>query len=704
MGPACITLEARGAPSPTARPPVRIFLASEPAQHRAERVFVWSVERVRDPARSYEIHLMKGLQGFQRRGWTTGFTNYRYAIPHFAGGAGRAIYNDVDQIYLSDPAELFDTDLAGHGFLALAPDDPSVMLIDCARMGAVWTLDAAQVRHKSQLLADARRGPDLYGALAPEWNARDGEYREGRSKLIHYTNLHTQPWCPFPERFVYQGSEQAAPWFALERSADAAGFEVFTREQPSSLFPQDAAPTRPEAVAQDDLPWFLDELFRKRQGRLRLEIDCDPAGGVQRGPDGDRETPRTASWWAERFGRAAARHREVRWELALRVPGSDRPRRRSGGPREDGAPPRVWVLTEDRPGNTTQAIGLAEALGWPWERKELRCGWISGLHNRLLGASLRGIDVARSAPLEPPWPDLVIAAGRRTAPVALWIREQSGGHTRLVQLGRKGGDQAASFDLVVSPSYCGLYPHPHRIETHAPLHSMNPARLAEAALRWKPRLEAAPAPRIAVLVGGSSGQYRLDRKTARRLGEDVSRLADATGGSLFASTSRRTGPAATAAFRAALGGRAALVHCAGEPGDNPYPGLLALADAFVITGDSESMLAEACSRGKPVSIYPLPTRTSFRALRFFRDRVVARAAARPAGPRGTGRPQRGLEYLCARLVERGFVRPTRDLDRLHDDLIRRGVAQRFGAPTAFRSAQPLGETQAVAERVRRLLL
>ena len=76
-GPACITLEARGGPSPTARPLVRIFLASEPAQHRAERVFVWSLERVRDPGRSYEIHLMKGLQGFQRRGWTTGFTNYR---------------------------------------------------------------------------------------------------------------------------------------------------------------------------------------------------------------------------------------------------------------------------------------------------------------------------------------------------------------------------------------------------------------------------------------------------------------------------------------------------------------------------------------------------------------------------------------------------------------------------------------------------
>ena len=82
-------------------PPVRIFLGSEPAQHRAERVFLWSIERVRDPGRVYEIWLMKRLRGFRSAGWTTGFTNYRFAIPHFAGGAGRAIYNDVDQIYLS---------------------------------------------------------------------------------------------------------------------------------------------------------------------------------------------------------------------------------------------------------------------------------------------------------------------------------------------------------------------------------------------------------------------------------------------------------------------------------------------------------------------------------------------------------------------------------------------------------------------------
>ena len=70
--------------------------------------------KVRDPARVYEIHLMKDLRGFRRNGWTTDFTNYRFAIPQLAGRSGRAIYNDVDQIYLDNPARLFDLDLDGH--------------------------------------------------------------------------------------------------------------------------------------------------------------------------------------------------------------------------------------------------------------------------------------------------------------------------------------------------------------------------------------------------------------------------------------------------------------------------------------------------------------------------------------------------------------------------------------------------------------
>jgi mitochondrial fission protein ELM1 len=363
------------------------------------------------------------------------------------------------------------------------------------------------------------------------------------------------------------------------------------------------------------------------------------------------------------------------------------------------------VLADDRPGNTTQSLGLAEALGWPFEQKQLAMRALSRAHNRWLGASRAGIDARRSAPLEPPWPDLVIAAGRRTAPVALWVRERSGGRSRTVLLGRKGGDYADLFDLVVTPRYCRLYPHPRRLETAAPLHRASAARIAEARLRFA-RFGELPSPRIALLVGGSSGQYRVDADAAARLGRRVMEMASLAGGSVLATTSRRLGASATRALCEALDG-AALLHV-WRPGDetNPYLGILGWADAFVVSGDSESMLAEASAQGRPLLVARFPERVSFRALAQLREWVWRRGRAEPRGPRGTPRPQRGLERVCARLIERGLVRPSRDLGRLHADLVARGVARELG-PDGARdldfAAEPLRDLDAVTERVRALM-
>jgi len=363
--------------------------------------------------------------------------------------------------------------------------------------------------------------------------------------------------------------------------------------------------------------------------------------------------------------------------------------------------PRVWVLADDRAGNTTQSVGLAEALGWPFEHKTLVPGRLSALHNRLLGASRAGIDKTRSDPLEPPWPDLLIAAGRRTAPVAQWVRQKSAGHTRLVQLGRKGGDHADLFDLVVTPAYARLAPHPHRIELEAPLHRLSEAKLAEARSRWEAAFGPLPAPRVAVLAGGSSGQYRLTREVARRLAAAVATAVLPCRGAVLATTSRRTGAAPTDALRRALAEVPGSFHAPGDPGESPYLGMLAWADCIVVTGDSESILAEAVSLGRPVFVFDLPERASFRVLRFFREGVVRGAEARAVSDGATP-----WMRLCAQLVELGWVRPPRDLSLLHASLIRRGVARPFSefrCPVPTGEEKPSRETDAVVGRVRELL-
>jgi hypothetical protein len=82
---------------------------------------------------------------------------------------------------------------------------------------------------------------------------------------------------------------------------------------------------------------------------------------------------------------------------------------------------------------------------------------------------------------------------------------------------------------------------------------------------------------------------------------------------------------------------------------------------------------------------------------------VARANSKPRKAKGTVRPQQGLEYVCARLIQRGVIRPRRDLSLLHELLIERGLAQRWGSPITVERRPPLQEAEMVAQRVRELV-
>jgi choline kinase/mitochondrial fission protein ELM1 len=761
-------------------PPVRIFLGTEHGQSRAERIFVWSIEKVRDPRRRYEIFLMKDLPGFDRRRWLTGFTNYRFMIPHLTDGVGRAIYNDVDQIYLSDPAALFDTDMGEHGFLSINPYDTSVMLIDCARMAGVWTPELARSRRRKAVEKQATSVPGAWGRLDAAWNSRDTEYEAGRTRLLHYTTIHTQPWLPFPRRFVYQPNPLGYLWHDLERSADRAGFHVFSAARPSAShaallerlretgprplavcdaeadaleaelseagartvlefglgrLAADAAPAEQvrgravtrhdpavpgldpephghfdavvcrgglEALADEDVAWVVDGLFRLARRLVHVSLE---SGGGERGEEAARSVPRDRFWWSRHFEAASLRHPGVHWKIVAT-------RRRRGRAttawlRERparGGLPRVWVLCDDKPGHTQQSTGLAEALGWPYELKDLSFQPLNRLSNRMLGASRLSLRGRSRARLAPPWPDLVIATGRRVVPVARWVAEQSRGHTRLVEIGRKGGNEPTHFDLVVSCAHFRQPAHARRLEVVAPINSVTDEALRKAAERWRELCPDPERPPIALLVGGSCATHRLDAETARRMGREVAQFARAAGRSVVAVTSRRTGPEAAQALEEGLGDACALFY-RWRPADanNPYLACLAMAGALVVTGDSESMLGEAAAAGRPLYIHPIPARRSF-SRRVFTGWIADRAEARPRKRgKGTVRPQQGLEALCASAIAKGLVHVPRKLERLHQGLVDAGVARMFGEPFAPASRGPLREVLRVADRVRELM-
>jgi len=138
-------------------------------------------------------------------------------------------------------------------------------------------------------------------------------------------------------------------------------------------------------------------------------------------------------------------------------------------------------------------------------------------------------------------------------------------------------------------------------------------------------------------------------------------------------------------------------------------GYLALADAFVVTGESASMLAEACTTAKPVAIFPLPVRSAgviswVRSVgRTLGDAVARRAYARPLNKRGIERPQRGLQRFCAGLLAKGWVRTGGHSRQLHESLIAHGLAVYFDGSLPPPPAASVNEMNRVAERVRTMM-
>jgi mitochondrial fission protein ELM1 len=270
-------------------------------------------------------------------------------------------------------------------------------------------------------------------------------------------------------------------------------------------------------------------------------------------------------------------------------------------PASAATPPRIWLLSGFRAGDNTQLRVLAETLGWPFETKRLGYRRLELLPNLLLGATLAGLDRGRSDPLAPPYPELVISAGRRNEPVARWIRARSPA-TRLVHLGRPWAPLEA-FDLIVTTPQYRLPRRPNVLHNALPLHGVTAERLAEAAEQWRPRFAALPRPWVALLVGGSAGPWSFGAAAGTRLGRSASALAG--GGSLLVTTSARTDPPGLEALRQAIDRPYHLHLWRKDAPDNPYFGYLALADALVVTGDSISMLTEACATGRPVHIFDL---------------------------------------------------------------------------------------------------
>lgn len=265
--------------------------------------------------------------------------------------------------------------------------------------------------------------------------------------------------------------------------------------------------------------------------------------------------------------------------------------------------PTIWVMQGKREGDNSQARAVAGLLEGRIILKRLHFNGLYAVPNIILRSGLASLDMPRSDELRPPWPEIVIGTGRRTVPVARWIRQQSGERTKLIQIGRPRAP-LSWFDLVITTAQYGLPDGPNVLRLVMPMSETNAPGEGELA-HWRERLAYLPRPWTGLLVGGSCWPYRLDSTACRKIADSASQFIDMRGGALLMSTSPRTGVAAETALSG--GFRVPTYsyrYAAGGP--NPHRAILALADRFIVTSDSVSMMTEACRTGRDVYLIDLP--------------------------------------------------------------------------------------------------
>jgi mitochondrial fission protein ELM1 len=257
--------------------------------------------------------------------------------------------------------------------------------------------------------------------------------------------------------------------------------------------------------------------------------------------------------------------------------------------------PRIWVLLGYRRGDNNQLLALAEALRIPFETRTMSYGRTSRLLMKLFPAGIRHLRRESRRHLGPPWPDVVIGIGRRTVPVARWIRRRNQGRTKLIRLGHPRAPNAL-FDLVITTRQYPVPPGENVVTL--PLAMNRFSRPPQPTAEERTWLDALPRPHLLLSVGGPSAMWKLDNDALAGAVASLAARAGVAEGTLIVVGSPRTPPDAWDAIRAAAGSP----HVAFAGDSVRYAVLLNDADEHFVTADSVSMISEAVMTGKPVGL------------------------------------------------------------------------------------------------------
>jgi uncharacterized protein len=256
-----------------------------------------------------------------------------------------------------------------------------------------------------------------------------------------------------------------------------------------------------------------------------------------------------------------------------------------------------WVLTDGKAGDEAQCLGVAECLGLIPSIRHVKPRGI------FTWAMPWGpIDPAEAfskpnSPIAPPFPDILIASGRRTIAYVRRIKRASNKHTLTVIL-KDPRTGASAADLIWVPEHDKLR-GPNVITTLTSPHRISPDKLL-AAKALKPAWLDKHRAGAGVLLGGDSQHHQFTDSDISRFLQHLTAIT-AAGTKLIVTPSRRT-PSTLGAAIQQLCAQTKSFYWDGT-GENPYLQILAHADHIIATADSVNMVGEAAATGKPIHLF-----------------------------------------------------------------------------------------------------
>lgn len=314
----------------------------------------------------------------------------------------------------------------------------------------------------------------------------------------------------------------------------------------------------------------------------------------------------------------------------------------------------VLILNSGRAGNVNRCLGLAEALGVKDpDIFTLKSKWTTHLFDWLPVPW-----VFSRLPQAPFDYQIVIAAGARESRVLRWMKKQNP-KLMAVQIMRPAGGWN-DFNAVIVEAHDNPPKRKNVCITTGAVNRVTKEKLAAESQRWAKRLQHCKKPCLAVMVGGASRHAPFGKAEATALARDVLAAAKTGGYSLLISTSRRTGEHITDMLRTMFEKQRDVPVHFWQPDDittrdNPYFAYLDMANAVVVTGDSISMVSEACTAGKPVYVWGAESHFPRKFKTFFTTLAEqGRVRLWPKDGKLTLRPP--AAGLMDTLIAAGFVR------------------------------------------------